>query len=242
MRRMSKLIALLAGMLAAQIFLTPLAAPRTLTAQAHELLTKAFSDAEGLGSVKFIDTTTTSRGQQILSGQISAKSASETSIIGTTTLIVQLIGDVVYVHGRANNLKSALELDTKEIAAVATRWVAVPSTDSAFASLTSSLQLTKELNLYIPSSGLHLLKARKLKGVKVIPLTGKPTMEIATRQNGSVTLFISAKTHLPVGGTLVAQRGSKVLREVAAFSDWGKPVTIAPPSGAVTIITVLTVT
>jgi hypothetical protein len=220
--------------------MTSVASAATFTGSAHALLSNVVTKTAMKASLHFIDTTTTAKGKEVITGEISAPEAEESVAVGSTVFSVIFVGGVVYVHGSKTSLESALELSTKEATTLATKWVSVPSTDSAFASVVSSLKITSEFNTYIPSSHMKELKPRKIDGKKVIPLTGKPTTKTATRGNGSVTLFVGANSHLPVAGTLVAQRANKVVREEAVFSDWGQPITVTAPSGAVTIVTVLT--
>lgn len=216
------------------------ASARSFTPSAHALLNEALNASQARGSLGFVARTTAGKTTEVVQGLVSAPASSETVTGLGTPFRVELVGRTVYVRGDLTVLENSLQLTATQAAALVGKWVSVPSSDSAFTSLVSSLTITAVLNPFIASSDLKKEPKKQLAHKPVIPLVGPAPTSAHNGAKGSVALFISAKSpHLPVGGSIVVAKGRHHLREIAVFKDWGATVKVTAPAGSTTIISVL---
>lgn len=208
---------------------------------ANNLLQQSLNAANGASSMLFVDHTTTDGTTQTIQGAISAPTASETFTEDGASLEVELINGVVYVYGPAGLIINALGISTTQAAAAADKWVAVHSSDAPFDDLTGDLTIDSTLDEFTPSAHLREQATTKVGLVKAIPIVGSPSSSVSEGTKGSVALFVSPKgRHLPVGGSLVlGDKQDHHLDEVAVFKDWGVPVKLTPPSGAIPFSSIL---
>jgi hypothetical protein len=240
MRRGGRPLALLLIAVATALTPTLSASARAFTPTAHELLAEALQASQRAGSLRFVSKTTSGKAVEVVQGVVSAPAASET-VTGTgTPFEVELIGADAYVRGDLSALEDSLQLTAAQAGPLVDKWVSVPSTDSAFPSLTAALTITSVLNSFIAASNLKVGKKTKVAGITVIPLFGPPTLRTYRHASGSVALLVSAKKpHLPVGGSIVVAIGKDKTREVAVFKNWGVNVELTPPNPVTTIVSVL---
>jgi hypothetical protein len=112
--------------------------------------------------------------------------------------------------------------------------VSVSPGDLLFSPLSSTLSLTDQIKTFLPTGfALHVGDETAVHGISVIPVSGPPpSLPKGTR--GSLTVFLKPSApHLPVAATEVLQRGSKRESVFVAYTKWGKPVKLTPPTGAV---------
>jgi hypothetical protein len=240
MRHLARALAVVLAAVASMTVSASDASARSFTPTAHELLTEALDASQMAGSLSFVAKTTSGKATEVIQGVVSAPAASETVTGLGTPFEVELIGHEVYLRGGLTVLENALQLTAQEAGGLVGKWVSVPSTDSSFTSLVSSLTITSVLNSFIAGSDLKKEKGKKVGRQRVIPLVGEATTKEDDGAKGSVALFVSAKKpHLPAGGSVVVAKGGHETREIAVFKDWGATVKLTPPSGATTVVSVL---
>lgn len=240
MRHISRVLAVVLVAVTSMIVWEASASARSFTATAHELLEEALDAGQTAGSLSFVSRTTSGKATEVIQGAVSAPAASETVTGLGTPFEVELIGHTVYEHGGLSVLENSLQLTATEAKGLVGKWVSVPSTDSAFTSVVSSLTITSVLNSFIAANDLKKERKRKVGGQFVIPLVGQATAKADDGAKGSAALFVEAKKpHLPVGGSVVVAKGHHETREVAIFKNWGVTVKLTPPTGATTVVSVL---
>jgi len=198
------------------------------------LLNMSVDAAQAAGSFRFIDRSASGKILEVLRGDVSAPTAVEAlEIPGQPTFQVELINGVVYVNAGASELDGPLGLSSQVAKTYAGKWISVQPSDSAYSPLTGALTITGELTYFTPVHHLGPEKTVKVGGHKAIVITGTPT-DLAPGNTGTAAFFVSSTApYLPVGGSLVVIHGKSQLREVAVFTDWGKPVPATVPAGAV---------
>jgi hypothetical protein len=202
---------------------------------AGQLLSDALTAAGQAESVHIVDKTTAGKVSEELVGSLSAPTAGESlSGPGAQPLEVELVKGAVYVSGSSAALESALSLTGSQAAAVANKWVVVQSSDAPFQGLTQTLTVSGEIDTFAPNrSTAQLGKRTKVDGVSVYPIYGRPAAALPKGSSASVALFVPVKApHRPVGATLVigSTSTSTRLHEVAAFTNWNKPVNLTAPT------------
>jgi len=200
-----------------------------------QLVNDAVDAANTAGTLEFIDRTKIGNDTQILTGSISAPAAAERlQTTGQQPISVQLLGSNVYFNAGAPALQGVLGLSATTSQAYSGKWISLQESDAPFSNLTNELTIASELNTYIPSTHLVMGKPTTIAGHRVIPVSGRPSSSPATQgKMENVALFVSVSSpHLPVGGTLTLVDHKKIQREVAAFSEWGRPVNFSAPVGA----------
>jgi len=209
---------------------------------AKTLLSAAVNDAQRRGSVNFLDRTTGTT-QELLQGAVSAPTAGETLTLGGDSVTVELVGGTVYVRGASALLTNALGISTAQAAFANGKWVAIQPSDAPFQLLTGTLNIQSTIGDFLPDATkpLRIGKVTTVGGKKVIPIIGSPISSVAGRAKGSAALFVADKyPFLPVAGSLVLKQQKDTLLESAAFKDWGVPVQLSAPTGAIPFQTVLT--
>ncbi len=202
---------------------------------AGQMLSEALSAAGQAQSVHIVDKTTAGKVSEELVGSLSAPTAGESlSGSGAEPLEVELVKGAVYVTGSSAALESALSLTGSQAAAAANKWVVVQQSDGPFQGLTKTLTVSGEIDSFAPNrSTAQLGKRTKVDGVSVYPIYGRPAATLPKGSSASVALFVPVKApHRPVGATLVigSKSTSTRLHEVAAFTDWNKPVNLTAPT------------
>jgi hypothetical protein len=240
MRSLSRVFAVVLVAITSMAVSQASASAHSFTPTAHELLEEALQASQTAGSLSFVARTTSGKATEVVQGVVSAPAASETVTGLGTPFEIELIGHEVYVHGGVTVLEHSLQLTASQATPLVGKWVSVPPADSAFTSLVSALTITAVLNSFIAANDLRKDKKTTVGGKSVIPLLGLATQRTGHGAKGSATLLVSArKPHLPLGGTILVTRGTHRTREVAVFKDWGATVKLTPPSGAITVLTVL---
>jgi hypothetical protein len=160
---------------------------------------------------------------------------------GAQPLEVELVKGSVYVTGSSAALQSALQISASQAAAASGKWIVVQSGDSPFQSLTQQLTVSGEVDSFAPlRSSAQIGKRTKVHGVEVYPIFGRPSLALPKGSSASVALFVPVKApYRPVGATLViASSSTKTkLHEVAAFTNWNKPVNLTAPTNTVAFST-----
>jgi hypothetical protein len=225
------LVAVLGVVLAACSNPPPISDPATVVAA----IPAAASHA---GAVHFVEVTSAPGVRSTLTGQLSAKDsddAQEHLVQGKTELDLERVGDVLYLRGSSQVLQAVLQISPQQAAANAGKWVSITPGDLIFPSINRTLDLKAEVSAFRPvGNQIHTGAERNLGHVTVVPITGAPSPSTAQGAGGELTLFVSPSgSHLPAGANLVLRKGSRTESRIVAFTDWGKPVVLTAPAGAI---------
>lgn len=211
--------------------------------KAASLITKAQSAAAQAGSVHIVDVTKIGTKAETLTGDISSTAAQEVLVVGGQVVLqVRLVSSAIYVEtSSASVLQSSLGLTSAQATAYAGKWISLTSADSPAASIIQSLSISAALNVYYPkTSAAQLLGTKTIDGVEVQPIQSSTSPSKGTTE--LTTLFVNKKNDLPVAANLIAKNSTTTETKEAAFTQWGVPVTVTAPTGAVAYSSLQTTT
>jgi hypothetical protein len=211
--------------------------------KAAALITKTQAAATQAGSVHIVDITKIGSKSETLTGDISSTAAQEVLVVGGQVVLqVRLVSNVIYVETTsASVLQSSLGLTSAQATANVGKWISLASTDTPSASISQSLTISAALTVYYPkSSAAQLLSEQTVAGVKVQPIQSTTTPAKGTTE--TVTLYVNASNNLPVAADLSAKNSSTSETKKATFTQWGAPVTVTAPTGAVAYASLQTTT
>ncbi len=201
-------------------------------------LARSTQAATQSGSVHFVQVVTQGSDTTTLKGELSAPTADETATLGSARLEVRLVGGVIYVVGnQANLLENALGLSSASATTAVGHWVSVQPSDAPFSALSQALDLSTELNSFVPGKpGLAEQPPVTVHGQRAVRVTGTPSTDVRNGAKGSSTFLVNQRApHLPVGATMVLTQGKVKQTRLVAFSEWGKAVVVSVPAGAVAL-------
>jgi len=191
-----------------------MAAAGSVTASAH-----GSGTASGGGKVEIreVDYTAATSGTQQF--EITSKNGSSANQPSASTLD---IGGRVYVDANAAFWVGSAGLSTTQAAAVAMRWVQVPSTNQFYASAASDPTM--------PSLVADLFNSKEFHKGRIVSVNGMRAISISYTNSGydpgpAVCDVALSGKHLPVAVTL----GGVTFH----LTSWGKTKTVAPPIGAI---------
>jgi len=137
-----------------------------------------------------------------------------------------------YVEGDAFSLKNTFNFSTPNSKKYAGKWISFSNQQDLYESMAATgtfSSLLANLNLKAP---FVALKSSMLNGVSVTGVQG--TAASPTKSSGPsgqvVLVYISTATGLPVR---VCPKAGGSYKWNLQFSKWGVPVTVSPPSGAI---------
>ena len=239
--RMRRIVAGLLGALAALGVASCGGAP-VPTAQVGALKGKTPSDivsvakaaAEASGSAHYVLTATSAGQTQTIEGDVSKSSARQSITQGSHHIEVVLVHDTAYVSGDSGGLSTAMGLKTSVADRYAGMWIAVHSSDSLYASITSAVTLDNILAELVPSGTLSLTAPRTVGGRQVIGVHGGLPGPSQSGVTGSTTLFVATnRPTLPISVSGTATMGKQHVTDTGSVTKWGVAVHLAAPSGSV---------
>jgi len=198
---------------------------------AGTVLRLALRDARAAGSMHF-SIQTKGGVQQDAIGEISSQGgeAVMTSSNGVTRILV--MGKTGYIESDAMDLQAGMGLSVTAAAANANKWITLTSAAAAFPQLANSVSFTSTLDEFTPGGKLSLAVST-IAGHTVGLIEGTGT---ATQAVTSYEVEMAVTTTSPVlplaGGVRISANG-KTVTQAAIFDQWGKRVTVKPPTGAV---------
>jgi hypothetical protein len=206
-----------------------------------QILSAATAAARKADSAHYVLTAVSGKNSQSIVGDSSTQEAQQTLSQGTQHIQVVYIGGVAYVQGNAAALTTDLGFAATVATSYANKWIAVHKTDSLFKSLVSAVTLTSTLNQLNPSGTLTLTNPTTVAGRQTIGVKGGLPGPPQSGITGTATLYVatSAPT-VPLKLTGTATQGTQHVTETGTFSDWGKPVHLTTPTGAVAFSSVPT--
>ena len=205
------------------------------SAAAAKLITKSQNAVQTAGSVHFVDVTKIGAKSETLTGDIGPTQAQETLTVSNQIVLeVRLVSSTVYIQTTsASVLQSALSLSATTAAASTGKWIQLSASDTPTSSIVQSLTLNSALSIYYPkSSAATTLPTKTIGNVTVIPVTSSSQPNKTTTE--TTTLFVAQSTSLPAAANLLAKSGKTTETKEAAFTQWGAPVSVTAPTGAVT--------
>ncbi|GEM_PF-1350023 len=215
-------------------------------AQANRLVRQALAAAHAAGSFHYASTTTGAGGVQTVTGDAGPTQGRQLFDENGSQFVVLVVGETGYFQGDAASAQSVLDLPAPLANAHAGQWIAVSPGDQPYAALVEAVTTSSALSDSITIQPRQVLPASSFRGRKVVTVTGTPTVPSSAGSSGSggsfapgstASLVIDARTHLPVRfvvrGMVLGQLGSVATTSVTDFSNWGAPVHVSAPAGAV---------
>jgi hypothetical protein len=202
---------------------------------ATALLNLAFADARAKGSF-----------HQALSQEVGGVRGSLTDDVALTSgrqtiassngarARIEVIGPTAYVTGNPRGLRANFKFTRGQVAVIGRNWVAIPSTNSAFASIAYDVTVPTALAEVAPSGHLTAGPRTTVDGQRVIAISGGAPTAFAGGGSGHAIIYVTASSDpLPVRAAVeVNQANHAKLVLTGTMSDWGERVRVRPPTGA----------
>jgi hypothetical protein len=145
---------------------------------------------------------------------------------------ILVTGDSGYIESDAPGLVATMGLTAASAQANANRWIAVSSADSTFPQLAESVSFASTLDEFTPGGTLSMA-VTTIDGHTVGMIEGTGTAAEAV-QSYDVEMAVTTTTPvLPIAGAVRISANGKTVTQTAVFGQWGAPVTVKPPTGAV---------
>lgn len=158
---------------------------------------------------------------------------------GNGDLDAKLVDGIVYFRGGASVLATALGLPDPAAQRYAGQWISIPDTNSNFAAITGTLNVSTQVSLLYPVGHVTIGPEETFRGKHVWPISG-PSSPDSSRKVGLTRVLIDARTDLPVASGVVALSPSNhQFSEAASFLAWGGHVEVNAPKTSVPIETAL---
>ena len=171
-----------------------------------------------------------------LTAQISAPASAQSIRMssGSGNLDVIFTGGTAYVRGDAYTLYYALAMTHDNAAKYAGQWISIRPTDTPYNQIAQTFTIDGTISSFLPQgTPLIVGKPTKLDGIETTPVTGRAPAN-STLKSGVLRVYLSNRTHLPVGSGIVGLSSSGARNsEVVKFLSWGHPVNVTAPQGAV---------
>jgi hypothetical protein len=201
---------------------------------AAEILTAATASAKKTGSAHYVLTAVEGSSSQTISGDASETQGQQTVVQGAQKIEVIYTGGVAYVRGNSGGLTSAMGFTAAVAATYANKWIAVHSTDSLFKSIVSAVTLAGTLAQLNPTGDLTLTAPTTVAGRKAIGVKGGLPGTPQSGVTGTTTLFVAATDPtVPLKFSGTAAEGTEHVVDTGTFTNWGKPLQLVVPAGAV---------
>ena len=218
-------------------------ATSTTSASGATLIAQARTAAEQAGSVSYSVRAGTQATKadpnppvESLTAQVSAPASAQSIRMssGSGNLDVIFTGGVAYVRADSYTLYYALALTHANAAKYAGQWISISPSDTPFNQIAQTFTIDGTIASFLPQgTPLIVGKPTKLDGVETTPVTGRAPAN-STLKQGVLRVYLSNRTHLPVGSGVVGLTSSGARNsEVAKFLSWGRPVNVTAPQGAV---------
>ncbi len=113
------------------------------------------------------------------------------------------------------------------------QWLSVARSDALYHSISDAVTLRGIFTQLAPTGSLVESTPGTVAGHEVIGVRGGLPGTAQRGVTGNAVLYVStASPTLPVGFTGQATTGTKSVTDVGAFSHWGEPLRLQPPSSA----------
>jgi hypothetical protein len=206
-----------------------------------QILAAGIKAARKADSAHYELTAVQGKNSQTISGDSSTSQAEQSLSQGTQHIEVVYVGGVAYVRGNAGGLSTDMGFATTVASNYANKWIAVHNSDSLFKSLVSAVTLTGTLDQLNPTGNLTLTNPTTVAGRQSIGVRGGLPGPPQSGITGTATLYVAASVPtLPLKLTGIATQGSQHVTETGTFTNWGKPLHLTAPTGAVAFSSVPT--
>lgn len=222
-------VRLISAALVTMVILGSTSAPSGASITPYAQMTKVITDAN-FESSAYIVTSLTANGELL----VTRTNATQNAGIQTVTLtksrksnsvVIELLGGVLYVKGDYKILTSYLDLSKAAANKLADRWFTIPTGSSEYDEVGQGLTISSVMDQVTMTTSVKARPPAKLSGKRVDVLQGQ-TVKTALDPSISATLyFTTSVVPLPieVTGTL---KGSKA---TILFSRWGERVDLTAP-------------
>jgi hypothetical protein len=199
-----------------------------------EILSAATTAAKKAGSAHYVLSAAQGKQSQTISGDASPTEGRQMVVQATQQIEVIYVGGVAYVRGDSGGLASAMGFAASVAQSYANKWIAVHSTDSLFKSIVSAVTLAGTLAQLNPTGQLSLTSATTVAGQTAVGVKGGLPGTPQAGVTGSTTLYVAAsKPTVPLKFAGTASEGSNHVVDKGTFTNWGKPLHLSAPAGAV---------
>ncbi|MDR3647918.1 MAG: hypothetical protein P4L20_02405 [Acidimicrobiales bacterium] len=199
-----------------------------------QILSAATAAAKKAGTAHYVLTAVQGKQSQTISGDASQTQGQQTVVQSSQHIQVVYVGGVAYVQGDSGGLTSAMGMPASVAKTYADKWIAVHSSDSLFKSIVSAVTLGGTLEQLNPSGKLTLTNATTVAGKQAVGVKGGLPGTPQSGVTGTTTLFVAAsKPTVPLKFSGTASEGSQHVVDTGTFTNWGKPLNLTAPSGAV---------
>ena len=215
-------------------------AAKTEDKQAVALLAQVRTAIQTAGSVRFADVTTIGTQSQSISGAFSPTASTEELAGAQNTYVsVRARGDQAWVKTNStDSLTQVLGISDTKAASYKDTWISLTSTDSAYANILQTMTVAQVVDLYLPTRATATMGTPKtIDGHATLALTASASESSGLKT--TTTIYVDATTKLPILGTMSATQHSTSESKHCGFLDWGVPVGVEAPSGAVSLSSIL---
>jgi hypothetical protein len=151
-------------------------------------------------------------------------SGRQTLTFGQARMTALVVAGTAYVKANQLAMTSLLQVSAPVAKRFANKWLSFPSGDPAYKSISQTLDLASLLQEVTPTGTLSKLSPSVVDGHSVIGLRGELPGELGG------TLYVSTTgPPLPVEEVSPGSGGTTT----AVFSNWGEPVNVTAPAGAI---------
>jgi hypothetical protein len=204
-------------------------AEATQALSASELLKAAVRDATARGSAHEAESWKTSKATGTYSDDVGLSEGRQRIVVsGGVQAQTVIVGGTAYMSGNQAAFVQFFGFPAALARTIGTRWVSIPRSNSAYATVAHDATLPSALADVTPSG--HLTdSAAQVDGVDAVAIRGANT----TLGAGSFTLYVSgANTPLPLRATFSGTKGTSA---TLVFSDWGETLALKPPADSIPI-------
>ncbi len=206
-----------------------------------QILKASAAAAKKAGTTHYVLSAVEGTSSQTISGDASLTEGQQSVVQGAQHIQVVYVGGVAYVQGNASGLSSAMGFASTVATNYANKWIAVHSTDSLFKSIVSAVTLAGTLAQLNPTGTLTVTEPTTVAGLQAVGVKGGLPGTPQSGVTGSTTLFVAASDPtVPLKFSGTAAQGSQHVTDKGTFSDWGKPLHLTAPTGAVAFSSVPT--
>jgi hypothetical protein len=210
---------------------TPFLLPSASTAgaatlSASALMSLALKDAVAAGSVHEVERATAPGHLFTMDNDIATTSGRQIINSDGAHAQVIVVKDVAYIYGDKKAVADYFQISTTDPAKYANRWLSIPSTDSAYKTVSNAVTIKSDFtDVKIP--GVVTRGATvEVNGQKVVPIKGSaPATSTSAKINA--TLFVTASSPVRPVELHLATTSETV---TTTWSKWGAAVVLSAPA------------
>jgi hypothetical protein len=223
----------LAGLIGIGIVVAwPTAAPNGLSGlSAVQIRAVAIESALGHGTVHMVVT-----GPAPTTLDVAASSGVQViSEGGHQVAQIAVLLNTAYLNGSATFLAQSVGLSQSIASDYANRWISFERSDgNLFQAVAGGVTLPSALDQSLPTGRLTVTPERTVDGQSVVGIVGTTRVPGSNPFTATVTAYVSsAAPHDFVKVVLVAVSSHATRTETVSFSNWGEPLEVEAPTGAV---------